>query len=113
MDNASTHHFEGLLEMVEAWYGTRAPSLLIYSDYCVITRGQQLIYLPSYFSDFIPIKEGFSAMKAWIQCNQQHLLAEMTGDESCDMFQLLWEAVFETMTPDVIAGWYCDSGLLV
>ena len=74
-----------LQEMVEAWYGTRAPSL-IYSDYCVITRGRHLIYLPSYSPDFNPIEEGFSAIKAWIWWNQQHLLAEMTEDEGCDVF---------------------------
>jgi len=94
MDNASTHHFEGLREMVEA---------------C----GRHLIYLPPYSPDFNPIEEGFSAMKAWIRRHQHYLLAEMSGGEGCDVSQLLWEAVFETMTPEAIVGWYRDSGYLV
>jgi hypothetical protein len=52
-------------------------------------------------------------MKAWIRRNREYVLAEMTGDEGCDAFRILWQAVFETMTPEAIAGWYRDSGYLV
>ena len=76
-------------------------------------RGRRLVYLPPYSPDFNPIEEGFSAMKAWIRRNREYVLAEMTGDEGCDAFQILWQAVFETMTPEAIAGWYRDSGYLV
>lgn len=61
MDNASTHHFDGLREMVEG-------------------RGRRLIYLPPYSPDFNPIEEGFSSMKAWIRRNREEVLAEMTGE---------------------------------
>jgi hypothetical protein len=51
-------------------------------------------------------------MKAWIRCNREEVLAEMTGDESCEPLAVLWEAVFKTMRPKSIAGWYHDCGLL-
>jgi hypothetical protein len=74
---------------------------------------QRLIYLPPYSPDFNPIEEGFSSMKAWIRRNREYVLAEMNGDDECDALTILWQAVFETMTPESIAGWYRDSGYLV
>jgi hypothetical protein len=76
-------------------------------------RGCRLLYLPAYSPDFNPIEEGFSAMKAWIRRNRDYVLGELMGDESCEPFAMLWEAVFATMTPDAIAGWYHDCGYLV
>jgi hypothetical protein len=78
-----------------------------------VLSGRRLIYLPPYSPDFNPIEEGFSAMKAWIRRNREYVLAEMRGEgEGCDPFGILWQAVFETMTPEAIAGWYRDSGSL-
>ncbi len=94
LDNASTHHFEGLRELVEA-------------------QGMRLRYLPPYSPDFNPIEQGFSAMKAWIRRNNAFVLGELTGDETCDPFAILWEAVFDSMTPEHIEGWYRDSGYVV
>ncbi|PPQ97475.1 hypothetical protein CVT26_002823 [Gymnopilus dilepis] len=94
LDNASSHHFDGLREMVEA-------------------RGRRLRYLPPYSPDFNPIEEGFSALKAWIRRNREHVLGELTGEDGCDPEAMLWQGVFESMTPDKIVGWYKDCGYVV
>jgi len=60
--------------------------------------------------DFNPIEQGFSAMKAWIQRNNGLILGKLTGDETCDPF---WKAVFDSMTPEHIEGWYRDSGYVI
>jgi hypothetical protein len=94
LDNASAHHFDDLREVVEG-------------------RGMRLRYLPPYSPDFNPIEQGFSAMKAWIRRNNDLVLGELTGepgDETCDPFAVLWEAVFDSMIPENIIGWYRDSG---
>ncbi|TFK59245.1 hypothetical protein BDN72DRAFT_743395, partial [Pluteus cervinus] len=64
-----------------------------------LVEARYIIYL--YFS--------FSAMKAWIRKNRDFVLGEMTGEETCDPYELLFEAVFSVMTPEKIAGWYRDS----
>ena len=94
LDNASVHHFDGLRELVEG-------------------RGMRLRYLPPYSPDFNPIEEGFSATKAWIRRNKDYVLAELTGDDTCDPYSMLWEAVFDSMQPESIAGWYRDCGYVV
>ncbi|KAH9042402.1 hypothetical protein EDB84DRAFT_1266738 [Lactarius hengduanensis] len=65
-----------------------------------------LLYLPPYLLDFNLIEEGISAMKAWIRRNKEFILGEMSGDLTCDPYAMLWKAVFTTMTPENIAGWY-------
>ena len=74
-DNACAHHFDGLCGMVEA-------------------QGCHLLYLPPYSPDFNLIEEGFSAMKAWIQRNKDFVLGELLGEDTCDPYNLLWDAVF-------------------
>jgi hypothetical protein len=93
-DNAIAHHFNGLCEMVEA-------------------QGCHLLYLPPYSPDFNPIEEGFSAMKAWIRRNKDYVLGELLGEDTCDPYKMLWEAVFGTMTLKSINGWYRDCGYMV
>jgi hypothetical protein len=73
----------------------------------------RLLYLPAYSPDFSPIEEGFSAMKAWIQRNRDFVLGELLGQAACDPHAMLWEAVFTSMTPHNIIGWYCDCGYVV
>jgi len=90
LNNASAHHFEDLCELVEG-------------------RGMCLRYLPPYSPDFNPIEQGFSGMKAWIQKNNDYVLGELTGDDTCDPYGILWEAVFNSMTLENIVGWYKDS----
>ena len=103
MDNASTHHFEGLQKMVEVQY-TRFQTFACNFLSC-ISSGRWLMYLPAYSFDFNPLEEGFSAMKAQIQHNCKYVLTEMKGrDEACDAFGVLWQAVFEMMVPKSIVG---------
>lgn len=113
-DNASAHHFEDLREMVEeryVWFRkyNLAQSLILVNN----SRGCKLRYLPAYSPDFNPIEEGFSLMKAWIRSNNQYVLAELTGEDTCDPYTMLWQAVFESMTPEKIIGWYRDCGYVV
>jgi len=75
--------------------------------------GRRLWYLPPYSPDFSPIEEGFSEMKAWIRGNQDYALGELMGEATCDPEVMLWEAVFESMTPDSITGWYRDCGYVI
>lgn len=93
LDNASAHHFDDLREVVEG-------------------RGMRLRYLPPYSPDFNPIEQGFSAMKAWIRKNNDFVLGEFRGEETCNPFAVLWEAVYNSMTPENIVGWYRDSGYI-
>ncbi|KAI0350738.1 hypothetical protein OH77DRAFT_1379808, partial [Trametes cingulata] len=69
-----------------------------------------LLYLPAYSPDLNPIEEGLSAMKAWILCNRDYVVGELMGEPTCDPLKLLWDAVYSTMTPENIRGWYTDSG---
>ena len=69
-----------------------------------------LLYLPPYSPDFNPIEEGFSAMKAWLRRNRDYTLMELSGDVDINPFKLLWDAVFETVTVDNIAGWFAHCG---
>lgn len=52
-------------------------------------------------------------MKAWIRGNRDYVLGELNGDPTCDPYEMLWSAVFKSMTPDNIVGWYKDSGYVV
>ena len=76
-------------------------------------QGMHLCYLPPYSPNFNPIEQGFSAMKAWIQRNNDFVIGELTRDETCDPFAIIWKAVFDSMTPENIEGWYRDSGYIV
>jgi hypothetical protein len=67
-----------------------------------------LVYLPSYSPDLNPIKEAFLAIKAWLQSNCDYVLVETEG-AGCDPYALIWEAVYEVVTPDKAYGWYRDS----
>jgi len=68
----------------------------------VEAHGRHLCYLPVYSPDPNPIEEGFSAMKAWIHGNKDFVLAELTGDSTCDPYAILWKGVFKLMTPEKI-----------
>ena len=78
-----------------------------------VDSGMHLVYLPPYSPDYNPIEEGFSAMKAWIRRNRDYVLGELSGQVGYDPFAMLWQAVFETMTPAAIRGWFRDSGYIM
>jgi len=75
----------------------------------------QLLYLPPYSPNFNPIEEGFSAMKAWLRNNCDSALINLTRGLPTSMApsRLLWNAVYESMTPDNIWGWFADCGYVV
>ena len=52
-------------------------------------------------------------MKAWICGNRDFVLAELTGDPTCDPYTMLWEGVFELMTPEKILRWYRNCGYVI
>lgn len=74
--------------------------------------GMCILYLPPYSPDFNPIEEFFSAMKAWIHCNHNFVRIELSGEPTCDPYEMLWEAVFTTLTPAKARGWFRDCGYL-
>ncbi|KAJ2911978.1 hypothetical protein MD484_g8431, partial [Candolleomyces efflorescens] len=93
MDNASIHKSQELQQMIEA-------------------RGMRLVFLPAYSPDYNPIEECFSAIKAWIRANRDYVRGELSGEITCDPYTMLWEAVFDTVTPEKARGWFHDSGYL-
>ncbi|KAI0737058.1 hypothetical protein BC629DRAFT_1254673, partial [Irpex lacteus] len=71
-----------------------------------------LVYLSAYSPDFNPIEEGFSSMKNWIRSNRDYVLGELSEISAANPYRIIWDAVFATMTPDNIAGWFRDCGYL-
>ncbi|KAI5985302.1 hypothetical protein EDD15DRAFT_2140266, partial [Pisolithus albus] len=54
----------------------------------------------------------FSALKSWIRCNRDYVRGELTGELTCDPYQMLWDAVFTSMTPQKAQGWFAHSGYI-
>ncbi|KAJ3845771.1 hypothetical protein EV368DRAFT_4989, partial [Lentinula lateritia] len=69
-----------------------------------------LEYLPPYSPDYDPIEEGFSGMKAWIRRNREYVHGELTGAPTANPYSMIWLAVYESMTPKSISGWYDHAG---
>ncbi|KAF8210948.1 hypothetical protein K438DRAFT_1569903, partial [Mycena galopus ATCC 62051] len=72
-----------------------------------------LIYLSPYSPDFNPCEEGFSSLKAWVRRHRDDVLREMEGRDGCNPIGVLWDAVYEIMMPENIAGWFRNSGYIV
>ncbi|TFK68635.1 hypothetical protein BDN72DRAFT_769062 [Pluteus cervinus] len=73
----------------------------------------RILYLPPYSPDFNPIEEAFSAIKAWIRANRDYTRGELSGEITCDPYEMLWTAVFETVTVEKAQGWFRDCGYLL
>lgn len=73
--------------------------------------GMHLVYLP----DFNPVEEGFSLMKAWLKRNCDFTLSKFPNGllTSMDPFVMLWDAIYQTLTPQNIHGWYSNCGYVV
>ncbi|KAJ6623720.1 hypothetical protein B0H10DRAFT_1785954, partial [Mycena sp. CBHHK59/15] len=68
----------------------------------------RLIYLSPYSPHFNPCEEGFSSLKYWVHRNRDDVLAEVVGGEDRNPIDILWAAVYDTMTPENIEGWFRD-----
>jgi transposase len=68
----------------------------------------RLLYLPPYSPDLNPIKEAFSAIKAWMRANHDYISGEMEGP-SFDPYTLIWKAVYGVVTPEKAYSWYKHS----
>lgn len=73
--------------------------------------GMRLVYLPTYSPDYDPIEEGFSSIKAWLCANRDYVLGELTGEETCNLYAMLWQAVY-SINADKAYGWFHNSGYL-
>ena len=72
MDNASTHHVNGISELIA-------------------TAGSLLIYLPPYSPDYNPIEEAFSKVKTVIETYEQEL--ELDGMDLKDLVLLAFAQI--------------------
>ena len=72
----------------------------------------RLLYLPPYSPDFNPIEESFSCIKAWIRSHRDEVLIEMDGSPESRPYEILWQAVFVSVTVDKVKGWFRDCGYL-
>ncbi|KAF8239760.1 hypothetical protein L208DRAFT_1236113 [Tricholoma matsutake] len=70
-----------------------------------------LVFLPAYSPDPNPIKEAFSAIKAWIWKNRDYVIGELTGREQGDPYKMIWYAVF-SITPEKALGWFQHSSYI-
>ena len=68
----------------------------------------RLLFLPACSPDLNPVEEGFSCVKAWLRLNRAYVLGETEG-RACDPYALIWEAVYTSITPEKVYGWYRDS----
>ena len=68
----------------------------------------RLVYLPAYSPNLNPIEEAFSAIKAWMRHHRDYITGEM-GGPACDPYALIWEAVYSTVTPEKVFGWFRHS----
>jgi transposase len=108
MDNASIHKSADLLQMVEERY-VQSLDFKWLDIWLILNSGMRLLYLSPYSPDFNPIEEAFSCIKAWIRLHRDQVLVEMEGD---DAYEILWEAVFTSVTVDKVQGWFGDCGYL-
>lgn len=86
MDNASIHHCDGIVELIES-------------------VGALVIFLPPYSPDLNPIEEAFSSVKSYLKANEAVLQA------TDDIEQVIY-AAFTHISPDMCKAWIRDSGYL-
>jgi transposase len=66
-----------------------------------IYLGCRLLFLPPYSPDFNPIEEAFASMKAYLWRN------------FTDTSLMSIVHAFARITPEMAAGWFCNSGYIV
>jgi DDE superfamily endonuclease len=72
----------------------------------------RILFLPPYSLDYNPIEEAFSALKAWIRRHRDFVRAELMGELTCEPYEMLWEGVFSSITPEKARGWFQDCGYI-
>ena len=80
--------------------------------FVMCTRGMRIVFLPPYSPDCNPIEEGFSSMKAWIRRNGKAVRTALNSGVPGKAELCLTQAVYESMLPEKIVGWYHHSGYL-
>jgi DDE superfamily endonuclease len=73
----------------------------------------RILYLPPYSPDFNPIEEAFSVIKAWIRRIRAFVRGELSGEDGCNPYEMLWKAVFSIATPENAEGWFHDCGYIL
>ena len=84
MDNASIHHAEGSIEIIES-------------------IGALVIFLPPYSPDLNPIEETFSSVKSYLKANE-------TVMQATDNIEEVITAAFASITSKQCQAWIRDSG---
>jgi len=107
-DNASIHHGEDVVEMVEARY-VLCICLLPWPD--CDARGMRIEPLPPYSPDLNPIEEAFSSMKAWIRSNRDTAQADFNAGGAFSADVVLWDAI-HSVTPEKARGWFRNAGYM-
>ena len=89
IDNASIHKFASICELVKE------------CSTC-------LLYLLAYSPDFNPIELAFSAIKAWLCENCDHVNQELESPDGT-VYNTLWEGI-HSVTVEHTKGWYMHCG---
>ncbi|KAH9830007.1 uncharacterized protein C8Q71DRAFT_717419, partial [Rhodofomes roseus] len=66
----------------------------------------------TYSPDLNPIEEMFSHVKSWLRRHRTYALGELARLDTCNPYQMLWDAVFST-TASMAKGWFFNSGYSV
>ena len=86
MDNASIHHVDGIVDMIQE-------------------VGAVVMFIPPYSSDFNPIEELFSKLKKTIKWFESQL-----ENEEVDLETIVYSAYCQVTAEDC-RGWIYDSGI--
>ena len=88
MDNASIHHVDGIVDMIQE-------------------VGAMVMFLPPYSPDFNPIEELFSKLKKTIKIKWFESQLE---NEEMDLETIVYSSLCQVSTEDC-RGWNADSGI--
>ena len=84
LDNASVHHCDGTVELIES-------------------AGALVIFLPPYSPDLNPIEETFASIKSYIRTHEDAIQSDN------DLLEVMMYA-FASVTSESCRGWFRDCG---
>ena len=84
LDNASVHHCDGTVELIES-------------------AGALVIFLPPYSPDLNPIEETFASIKSYIRTHEDAIQSDN------DLLEVMMHA-FASVTSESCRGWFRDCG---